>query len=296
VALQLPTLVICTRDRREVLLATLPRVLEHAQQAPVFVVDDGSADGTPAAVATRFPEVAVLTLGQSRGAAARNVGVGTARTELVAFSDDDSWWAPGALERAAAIFDGRPRLALLAARVLVGPAARLDPVCAAIERAPELPVLGFVACGAVVRCDPFLQVGGFELRYGIGGEETRLVLDLLAAGHETAYDPLVVAHHHPPPGARPGREATMLRNDLWTAWTRRPWRAALGETARLGRRSARRPQVLASAGARALAGLPWVLRDRRPLPAAVERQVRAAAGREAFSRRSAVRRRAAARR
>jgi glycosyltransferase involved in cell wall biosynthesis len=275
-ALQLPTQVICTRDRREVLLATLARVRDHAQRAPVLVVDDGSADGTSAAVAARFPGVDVLSLAQSRGAAARNVGVHAARTELVAFSDDDSWWAPGALERAAAIFAGRPRLALLAARVLVGPAASLDPVCAAIERSPELPVLGFVACGAVVRCDAFLQVGGFELRYGIGGEEQRLVLDLLAAGHETGYDPRVVAHHHPPPGARPGREATMLRNDLWTAWTRRPGRAAIGETASLLRRSARRPRVVLSAGARALAGLPWVLRDRRPLPAAVERQLREA--------------------
>jgi GT2 family glycosyltransferase len=272
--MELPALVICTRDRRDILLATLPRVLEHAHRAPVLVVDDGSADGTPAAVAAQFPGLAVLSLTRSQGAAARNVGVRAAGTELVAFSDDDSWWAPGALERAAAVFAQRPRLGLLAARVLVGPARQLDPVCAAIERASGLTVMGFVACGAVVRRDAFLEVGGFERRYGIGGEEQRLVLDLLTAGHETAYDPLVVAHHHPPPGARPGREATMLRNDLWTAWTRRPWRAALGETGGLVRRFARRPGVLVGAGTRALAGLPWVLRDRRPVPAAVERQLR----------------------
>ncbi|MCW3017567.1 MAG: gtuS26, partial [Solirubrobacterales bacterium] len=228
--MELPALVICTRDRRATLLATLPRVLEHADRAPVLVVDDGSVDGTPAAVAAQFPALAVLSLTRSRGGAARNVGVWAAGTELVAFSDDDSWWAPGALERAAEVFAQRPRLGLLAARVLVGPARQLDPVCAAIERASGLTVMGFLACGAVVRRDAFLEVGGFERRYGIGGEEQRLVLDLLTAGHETAYDPLVVAHHHPPPGARPGREATMLRNDLWTAWTRRPWRAALSET------------------------------------------------------------------
>ncbi|MCW3015382.1 MAG: hypothetical protein JWO02_2474, partial [Solirubrobacterales bacterium] len=46
-------------------------------------------------------------------------------------------------------------------------------------------------------------------------------------------------------------------------------------TGDLVRRFAHRPGVLAGAGARALAGLPWVLRDRRPVPAAVERQLRA---------------------
>jgi hypothetical protein len=68
----------------------------------------------------------------------------------------------------------------------------------------------------------------------------------------------------------------MLRNDLWTAWTRRHARAAAQETAGLVLGALHRPRTLLAAGVRALAGLPWVLRDRRPVPAAVERRLREA--------------------
>ena len=42
-------------------------------------------------------------------------------------------------------------------------------------RDPELPgprVLGFVACGAVVRRSPFLAAGGFSSKLGIGGRRS----------------------------------------------------------------------------------------------------------------------------
>jgi GT2 family glycosyltransferase len=273
-------IVIATRDRREGLLATLRR-LDGGR--PVVVVDNGSRDGTPAAVRATFPAVTVLEPGANLGAAARTIGARALDTPVVAFCDDDSWWAPGALEQAARVFAAYPRLGLLAARVLVGDDEHLDPTCAAMAASPlvagRLPgpgVLGFVACGAVVRRDAFLAVGGFDGRYGIGGEERRLAVDLATAGWDLAYVAGVIAHHHPGrAGPRPGRLRRQLRNDLWSAWLRRPARSALRETARLVGSTAEGHPVAAAAGvAAALRGARWVARERAVVPAAVERALR----------------------
>jgi GT2 family glycosyltransferase len=276
--------VIATRDRRQGLLGTLARLQALPEAPPIVVVDNGSRDGTPEAVRSRFADVTVLEPGRNLGAAGRTLGARELTTPLIAFCDDDSWWAPGALSCAAQLFASAPRLGLLAARVLVGDGERLDPTCTAMARSPlpgveaGLPgpgVLGFVACGAVVRRAPFLAVGGFHERYGIGGEERPLAVDLAAAGWGLAYAPAVVAHHHPAAAgaARPGRIRHQLRNDLWSAWLRRPVGSALRESARvLGR--ARRGDALAGAAA-ALRGAPWIVRERRVIPPAVERALRA---------------------
>ncbi|MEA2382674.1 MAG: hypothetical protein QOH72_2645 [Solirubrobacteraceae bacterium] len=274
---------IATRERRRELEGALERLLALPERPPVVVADNGSRDDTAARVRARFPGVTVLELGENRGAGARNVAVEALGTPYVAFSDDDSWWAPGALRRAAELFDAHPRLGLLAARILVGPGERLDPVCALMERSPlgagddgpGRPVLGFVACGAIVRRAAYLSVGGFDARFGIGGEERPLAVDLAAAGWELRYVPEVVAHHHPAGrGARPGRRAAELRNDVWSAWLHRPAGAALRRTAGLVRRSGPRRHTAAGL-AQALRGAPWVARERRVVPAEVERALQA---------------------
>jgi GT2 family glycosyltransferase len=270
--------VIATRDRREPLLRTLERVMALPERVPVVVVDNGSRDGTPSAVREAFSDADVLELGRDRGAAARNVGVERLGTPYVAFLDDDSWWAPGALACAVEVLDRHPRVAVLAARVLVGDEQRLDPVCADMERSP-LPVdepepgpavLGFVACGAVVRRDAFLASGGFDERYGFGGEERPVAVRLASAGWELRYVRDVVAHHRPAHSpTRSGRVARALRNDLWTAWSSRRGAGPLHATARLVREAGWRRSTLAGLTA-ALRGAAWVLRRRRPVPTVVE--------------------------
>jgi N-acetylglucosaminyl-diphospho-decaprenol L-rhamnosyltransferase len=272
------TVVIATRERRERLARTLDRLESLPRRPPVIVVDNGSSAATLAAVRARAGStVRVLALGENRGAAARTAGVDLARTPYVAFADDDSWWAPGALPRAARHLDRHPRVGVLAARILVGDDEHLDPTCTAMADSPlvapePLPgpaLLGFVACGAVVRRDAYLAVGGFDRRFGVGGEEALLAIDLAAAGWWLAYAHDVVAHHHPSPAdRRPEREDRMLCNDLWCAALRRPGPAVLAAAARAVR--ARRPRALLLAAR----GAPWVLRERRVVPAHVERQLR----------------------
>jgi N-acetylglucosaminyl-diphospho-decaprenol L-rhamnosyltransferase len=262
------TVVVATRNRRERLMETLPR---HA--APVILVDNRSDDGGPDAVAAAFPHVTVVRLGENRGAAARNIGVELARTPYVAFADDDSYWAPGSLRQAAKLLDAYHRVGLLAAQVLVGVDARVDPVSAAMAAAPlgtpgDAPgpsVLGFLACAVAVRRTAFLAAGGFEPRLHVYGEEALLALDLAAAGWLLTYAPALTVRHLPLPGGRDdrARRRREARNRLLTALLRRPprvvartaiaaWRddpASVGDAARL---------------------LPWALRRRRRLPPHVE--------------------------
>jgi hypothetical protein len=132
------------------------------------------------------------------------------------------------------------------------------------------PVLGCVACGTVVRRSAYLAAGGFAPRFGFGGEEQLLVLDLAAAGWELAYRDEIVAHHWPSRAAanRDRRPAAEIRNALLSAWLRRHPRAAARLTGAVTRAALRDGQWRALGGA--MAGLPWALRHRRRLPPDVE--------------------------
>jgi GT2 family glycosyltransferase len=276
------SVVIATRNRGPELLRTLTRLQALHDLPPIVVVDNGSTDGTAELVRAHHPGVQVVGLRRNRGGAARTVGARLVDSPYVAFSDDDSWWAPGALSRAADLLDRHPRLAVLAARVLVGPEERLDPVCAEMAHSPlpaadDLPgpsVLGFIACGAVVRRAAFLEVGGFDVRLGVGGEEELLSVDLAARGWGLAYVDDVVAFHHPSPSRNPsGRRRVQVRNALWSAWLRRPLGGAARQTAHLAALAIHQPG--ASSGLLlALLGLPWVLRERRPVPRELEAALR----------------------
>lgn len=270
--------VIATRNRRDGLLVTLSHLQSLPERPPIVVVDNGSTDGTADAVRRAHPDVRVLALPANLGAGARNVGARALATRYVAFADDDSWWADGAFTVAATLFRRHPRCALIAARVLLGPEQRPDPICAQMASSPITstlslpgpPVLGFLACAAIVRRDAFLEAGGFESRLGIGGEEQLLAIDLARRGWGLAYVDRIVAHHWPSPiRDRAGRRRVQTRNGLWTAWLRRTPATAWART-REALRAAREDPAARAALLDALRGLPWVLRKRERIPLSIE--------------------------
>lgn len=273
--------VVITRNRRERVLRSLDRLGGLPEAPPIVVVDNASRDGTVPAVRARHPGVRVLPLGSNEGAVARNHGVLALDTPYVAFSDDDSWWHPGALTEAASLFSAHPRLGLLAAATRVGPDGATDPLDAVLAgsplgTAPDLPgpsVLGFLACAAIVRRSAFLEAGGFHPLLHFGAEETLLALDLVARGWGVAHCPWVVAHHHPDPGPRPGRSARVRRNELLTTWLRRPWTHAAAATARLARDAVRCAEARA-AFLSVLPLLPAAVHHRRPVPRWLEADLR----------------------
>jgi hypothetical protein len=162
--------VMITHNRRADLLGSLARIMHLPERPRVFLVDNGSTDGTTAAVAERFRQVEAISAGANIGAAARTLEVRHVDTPYGALSDDDRWWEPGALGRAADLLDSHPRLAVVTARVLVGPEEREDPVCEHLLRSPVPrqagmpgpPVLGFLAGASMVRSSAFLRRAGLR--------------------------------------------------------------------------------------------------------------------------------------
>lgn len=274
-------IVVLTRNRKREVLRTLEKLSAGPPGTPICVVDNGSEDGTATAIARRFPQVRLVRLACNLGAAGRNEGVLAVDTEYVALCDDDCWWAPGTLPLAVHLLDAHPTLAAVTARVLVGPEGREDPTSAIMAASP-LPappgfpgtaVIGFLAGACVMRRRAFLDAGGFEPRLLIGGEESLLALDLLAAGWTLAYAPGLHVHHHPS-SLRDSlrRRQLLLRNALWCAWLRRPLERAWAETRRRLSEAERDPRLLRGV-AEAFAGLPWVLSRRRVIPMALEREL-----------------------
>lgn len=278
------TTVMITRDRCERTL----RSLAHTT-GPVVLVDNGSTDGTVAAVRSRFPEVEVVALAENHGAVARNIGVERAGTPYVAFADDDSWWEPDSIVHAQELLAEHPAWAVLVASVLVEPGGTLDPLNE--QMLAESPVVddddgpaldarlvsGFHACAAVVRSEAFLAAGGFDDVVFFGGEEERLVLDLVEAGSVLVHVPSLRVHHEPGEHAREGRNQVVARNHLLTAVMRHGW----PEVGRRVHRSVRRGDypALAAAAVR----LPRALAARKRVSPAVQGYLAVSTG-HAFAR------------
>src|SRR6266511_3829913 len=237
--------VMITHNRRAEVLRSLRHFSSMPEQPRIVLVDNGSTDDTASAVARQFPQVEILDAGGNIGAAGRTLGVRHVDTPYVALCDDDTWWNPGDLGRAADLMDAHPRLAIITARVLIGPEERPDPACR--------------------------EAGGFAPHLFIGGEEELLATDLAAAGWWLCYVPELTVHHYPSRQRdRPARRSQLVRNGLWFAWMRRPLAGALRRTLALAH-AATRDQDALHGFASALPGLPWALSQRRVGPPEIER-------------------------
>jgi GT2 family glycosyltransferase len=276
------TVVVITYNRRTELLRTLAKLAHISERPLVTVADNGSTDGTAAAVRRLHPEVRLIALRRNLGAVARNIAVRQVTTPYVAFCDDDTWWDSGSLRRCADALDAHPDVAVVTARIVVEPAGAEDPIVpelagSPVPGRPGLPgpaLMSFLAGASVLRVAAFRAVGGFSPRLWLGGEEELLATDLITNGDTVCYLADAVIHHAPSRQRDPShRRLVGIRNTLWFTWLRRPLPAAIDRTAELAR-TVPHDRTSVRAFAAALRGLPWVLRERRPVPPRVESMIR----------------------
>jgi N-acetylglucosaminyl-diphospho-decaprenol L-rhamnosyltransferase len=276
------SVVIITRDRCRELLRTLDILRTLPERPPVVVVDNGSSDGTAAAVRRAHPDVVVVASPDNRGAVGRNLGMRVAATPFVAFCDDDTWWSPGSISRAWSVLAAHPRLAVVTGHIIVEPGGEDDPICAELRDSPlprpagipGYPLLSFLAGASMVRSRAFFGAGGFDNRLHLGGEEELLGTDLVDQGWLMTHVPDVVVHHQASTLRDPDhRRRRGIRNTLWFTWLRRPSGAALRRSAGL---VARLPRDVVSlhALAETCAGVPWLVRNRRAVRPGTEAGLR----------------------
>jgi mycofactocin glycosyltransferase len=194
------TVVIPVKDRAP----ALARLIAALPGLHVVVVDDGSAD--PAAIRAAAGGARVLRHPVSRGAsAARNAGLRTAETPLVAFLDSDVVPEPGWLEPLLTQL-ADPAVGLVAPRIVAldpgsGWLQAYEAVRSSLDLGPDAALIvprtrvAYVPSAAMlVRRD---AVGaGFDEAMHVA-EDVDLVLRLHAAGWRLRYEPAArVAHDH----------------------------------------------------------------------------------------------------
>ncbi|MGH7816875.1 MAG: glycosyltransferase family 2 protein [Candidatus Binatia bacterium] len=98
------SVIIPTFNNASLLAETLDSVFaQSCTDFELIVVDDGSTDGTGMMIKHSYPRVKYVYQPNRGPAAARNVGVGLAEGEYIAFCDHDDLWEPGHLR---ALLDG----------------------------------------------------------------------------------------------------------------------------------------------------------------------------------------------
>jgi GT2 family glycosyltransferase len=222
------SIVIVSFNTREVLRRCLLSLESETQKlaVEVFVVDNGSDDGSSAMVADEFPDVALLNAGRNLGfAAANNLAFQIARGEYIVLLNSDAFLRPRSLRRALEHMQSEPWTGLAGGR-LIGedeswqPSARQFPSVlndlislsglahryrnsrfwGRADRTWADPMLETVTewvpgAFSIIRASVLEQVGGFDESFFLYYEEVDLCRRINAAGYAVRYWPDVVVVH-----------------------------------------------------------------------------------------------------
>lgn len=219
----------------------------------VIVVDDGSTDDTKAIVA-RHPFARAIHQPNKGLSVARNVGLGAATGEVVAYTDSDCFADPDwlthlvyQLERSGAAAVGGPNLTppdgRLAACVAASPGQPTH-VLEGDQLAEHIP-----GCNMAFRRDVLLALNGFDPVYRKAGDDVDICWRLEQAGYWITFAPGAFVWHHRRQGPKSylkqqygyGEAEALLRfkhPEKFNGWGNGKWRGTLYGCARQGLRLA----------------------------------------------------------
>jgi len=223
------TIVILTRHRPTYLKNCLDSIF--SQEGPPFevMVIDNSDDGRTEELMRAFPQAHYTRVKYSPSVlSARNLGAHAAHGDIIAFVDDDATLSPGWLNACVNAFKD-PKVGGVGGRILDKFSASQDPkrevpICKIL---PDGRYTGNQDCDPdhlvpadhlqgthwAIRKEAFLQVGGFDPRWGPHDpyEEMDFQQRLRKAGWQLYFVPQMVAYHHLAPPERISRTGSNFR-------------------------------------------------------------------------------------
>lgn len=226
------TIVIVTKDRRDMLADALVSACAQEGDLEVLVVDDGSSDGTAEMVAERFPDVRVQRFETNAGLVVRrNDAARLAHGRIIVSIDDDAvFTSPDTVAQTLRDFEHDDRIAAVGipfVDVRRSPQVHQQPPEA--EGCWIGPV--FRGTAHAVRRDVFLELGGYRERIVHQGEEHDFCLRLLDAGHLVRYGRAApIEHRESPRRSNRRMERYGRRNEqlLCATYYPQPWATLYG--------------------------------------------------------------------
>jgi GT2 family glycosyltransferase len=223
------TVVIVNYETRDDTIACVASVLEHAGrlEEQVVVVDNGSRDGSAAALRAAHPGIDVIEAGENLGfARAVNRGVSIARGEFVLLLNPDAVMLENSLPRLIAFARENPQYGIVGGRTLredltlepsscwgaptlwslsmyatmlstVFRRSRLfDPESLGSWRRDtirEVPII--TGCLLLIRRDDFVELGGMDEDFFLYGEDAEFSMRAAARGMaRVVYPPAAIIH------------------------------------------------------------------------------------------------------
>ncbi|HEU0316310.1 MAG TPA: glycosyltransferase family 2 protein [Solirubrobacteraceae bacterium] len=209
--------VVVNLDARELLLACVASIEAALARVDgpteILVVDNGSTDGAPAALADAHPAARVLAFAENRGfAAAANAGIAATTGDWVLLLNNDATLEPTAVAELVRAAADRPDVGALAAQMRFAADGRINSAGFGVDRLgvaferhigrdphdgehEPTPVFGASAGAALMRRAMLAELGGFDATFFLYLEDVDLAWRARMRGWECLYVPAAVAHH-----------------------------------------------------------------------------------------------------
>ncbi len=249
------SIIIVHRNGAEMLLKALAALHAACDRArdEIFMVDNGSSDGSPEQVAAAFPHVQLIRNTCNNGfARACNQGIAAASGEFIVLLNNDAFIAPNVLALFEAVFRAQSRAAVVAGQLLDAEgraqrsAGRIPTVLdelglGFLRRTPRVPpvnglteVESVVGACIAVRASAIRAAGSLDNDFFFYFEETEWCHRLRAHGWQVLVEPAARITHlkgASTRGKRRGAQIEMLRSRLLFYRKTMPPLAAFGLSA-----------------------------------------------------------------
>lgn len=226
------SLVLATLGRADEISRLVESLAKQTQTLHELVVVDQNPDDRviPYLAQARQTGLAVkhLRLTKPNLSAARNRGIAEASGDVIAFPDDDCWYAPDLIEQVQLAFLQYPGWDALVAQWV----EQAEGVGRQVVEGQTLSAAAWrqfrggeaSSISLFVKASALRRFGGFDDRFGVGqwfgaGEETDLLLNLLSGGAVIGHWPMARVHHRFVPQAlvrQPGQWRSLLHRSRGT--------------------------------------------------------------------------------